>query len=374
MPSIVPSAAVVSAAPPAAVVAGAADPSAPGISASIEGGSAGFAALLLGQMAAELNAFGKTAGQALGTSQEGDIADAESLATDASATPTDPALILASIGLAPLPADAAAAGTPRDNDLAAAILQGKEGRAAGAASLLPDTHGRSAAPGSDAAEAALSAQTPVGTAANEQAGLTTSASLPAATEPAKLAGFEQKLAEATTAASATGDTAAAAAHAPAQQPAAHRSVETARIDTPLRQESWPAEFGQKVVWLATHDKQTAQITLNPPDLGPIEISLNLKNDQAQAVFSSPHAEVREAIETAIPRLREMFAGVGIDLGQANVNAESFRQAQEGIQERQQGSGNARSNDSRDGSGTAGTVAVTRQAAGISGRGLVDTFA
>jgi flagellar hook-length control protein FliK len=97
------------------------------------------------------------------------------------------------------------------------------------------------------------------------------------------------------------------------------------IPTPVRDQNWAADFGQKIVWLATNDKQLAQLTLNPPQMGPIEISLSLDKGNATASFVSANAEVRDAIETAMPRLREMFASAGIALGQTNVSAESFRQ-------------------------------------------------
>lgn len=97
------------------------------------------------------------------------------------------------------------------------------------------------------------------------------------------------------------------------------------IPTPVRDQNWAADFGQKIVWLATNDKQVAQLTLNPPQMGPIEISLSLDKGSATASFVSANAEVRDAIETAMPRLREMFASAGINLGQTNVSAESFRQ-------------------------------------------------
>lgn len=100
------------------------------------------------------------------------------------------------------------------------------------------------------------------------------------------------------------------------------------IETPVRHSAWANDFSQKIVWLASNDKQIAQITLNPPQMGPIEISLNMNKENASAFFVSPHAEIREAIETALPRLREMLAGVGIELGQANVSAESFKQQAE----------------------------------------------
>lgn len=107
---------------------------------------------------------------------------------------------------------------------------------------------------------------------------------------------------------------------------ANANVPSARVDTPLGDSRWHDDFGQKVVWLAKQEVQSAQISINPPNLGPIEISLKLGPDQATAVFTSPHADVREALEAALPRLREMFSGAGIQLGDAQVNAQSQQQA------------------------------------------------
>jgi flagellar hook-length control protein FliK len=100
------------------------------------------------------------------------------------------------------------------------------------------------------------------------------------------------------------------------------------IPTPVRDQNWTNDFSQKVVWLAGSDKQSAQITLNPPQMGPIEISLSMDKGSATASFVSANAEVRDAIETAMPRLREMFASAGIELGQTNVGSQSFQQQAE----------------------------------------------
>ena len=64
-------------------------------------------------------------------------------------------------------------------------------------------------------------------------------------------------------------------------------------------------------------------------LGTVEITLKIDKDSANAHFVSANAEVRGAIETALPRLREMFASAGIDLGQVSVGGESFRQQSDG---------------------------------------------
>ena len=98
-----------------------------------------------------------------------------------------------------------------------------------------------------------------------------------------------------------------------------------RISTPLHAEAWPQQFGEKVVWMAKNDQQTAQININPPQLGPVQITLSLSGDQATAVFASPHAEVRQAIESSLPQLREMLSSAGINLGDANVGANLAQQ-------------------------------------------------
>ena len=108
--------------------------------------------------------------------------------------------------------------------------------------------------------------------------------------------------------------------------ASAQSVAKTVIETPVHDRGWQEAFSQKIVWLAGNERQSAQITLNPPQMGPIEIALNIDKGNATASFVSANADVRESIEMALPRLREMFAGIGLELGQANVSEESFRQA------------------------------------------------
>ena len=131
----------------------------------------------------------------------------------------------------------------------------------------------------------------------------------------------------------------AAAASPAIGPAsaAHKTTLDTRIGAP----AWDGEFAHKVVWLATRQQQVAELHLNPPHLGPVEVMLTIGNDQgpqqpqqASAQFTSPHSAVREAIEAALPRLREMMADNGIALGNVTVSAESFQQqAEAGRQDR-----------------------------------------
>jgi flagellar hook-length control protein FliK len=58
------------------------------------------------------------------------------------------------------------------------------------------------------------------------------------------------------------------------------------LQTALRDPAWASEFGQKLLWFASNEKQLAQLTLHPPQLGSIEITLNLDKDSAKAIISS----------------------------------------------------------------------------------------
>ena len=121
-------------------------------------------------------------------------------------------------------------------------------------------------------------------------------------------------------------------------------------------------------WMAAGAQQTASLTLNPPNLGPLQIVLNLTNDQATASFFTAQPEVRQALEAAFPRLREMMSEVGIQLGQATVSAETPRQHD--TAERQAQRSATPLAVANDAANSHAAPLLVRQF----GRGLVDTFA
>lgn len=123
-----------------------------------------------------------------------------------------------------------------------------------------------------------------------------------------------------------GDFAASlATHAANHAGIRHENQIAKDIETPIHDERWVQGFGERMVWMARNDQQSAQININPPQLGPLQITLKLNGDQATASFVSPHTEVRQVIEDAMPRLRELLAGAGIQLGQTNVGAQMAQQ-------------------------------------------------
>ncbi|MEW6764470.1 MAG: flagellar hook-length control protein FliK [Pseudomonadota bacterium] len=93
--------------------------------------------------------------------------------------------------------------------------------------------------------------------------------------------------------------------------------------------------GQRVMLMVGREMQGARIELNPVDLGPMEINLQLRGNEATVHFGAAHALTREAIEAAIPRLRDLLAEQGYTQVNVNVgqqqgqNAQAFNQSGQG---------------------------------------------
>lgn len=270
--------------------------------------------------------------------------------------PLDPSILAAMIGMPPLPLAATQgqnSGNPaseeRGSSISGDILSALAGRTAPApeepniqsmAKGIPD----------------IASTRPVLDAEHQLAGLTSEAANIAADSPAN------------SGSASNFDTALSNATLQQEKVAAKQSM----VSTPLTSEAWPKQFGEKIVWLARNDQQTAQININPPQLGPIQITLNLNGDQASAIFASPHAEVRQAIEAAMPQLKEMLSSAGISLGDANVSANLAQQSPDNpflaANKNQSGHENAILPANENAASTGVSQVLQR------GRGLVDLFA
>lgn len=96
------------------------------------------------------------------------------------------------------------------------------------------------------------------------------------------------------------------------------------LSTPLGNNGWAEEFSQKISWMSTQQSQVAELHLNPPNLGPLDVVLRISDNQATALFASPHGAVRDAVENALPKLRELLADNGIMLGNTTISDQSPR--------------------------------------------------
>jgi flagellar hook-length control protein FliK len=168
------------------------------------------------------------------------------------------------------------------------------------------------------------------------------------------------------------------------QPAAMEAVQAAagaadKLSARVGTDAWENQVGQKVVYMVGSEEQTASLTLNPPDLGPMQVVLSVTNDQASVTFSANQEEVRQALEDALPRLREMMSQSGIALGNATVNAgmPDGRQAQTQDQPARSGGGFGNGNRRDDDKGITAADTATRpvtRTTMLGDRGMVDTFA
>jgi len=133
---------------------------------------------------------------------------------------------------------------------------------------------------------------------------------------------------------------------------------------------WDQAISQKVMWMVGAGEQSASLTLNPPDMGPLQVVIHVHNDQADTTFISDNAEVRQALQDGMANLRDKMNESGIQLGQANVS--SGGQSQQAFQQAAQSRMAAQANNNgapvvADKVGTANTMVRVAN-------GLVDTFA
>lgn len=86
----------------------------------------------------------------------------------------------------------------------------------------------------------------------------------------------------------------------------------------LHGDDFAETVGSRLTWMAEQKIGHAHIRINPAELGPVEIRMRLDGDRVHADFSSGQAEVRQALESSLPRLRDMLAAQGFSLGHAGV--------------------------------------------------------
>lgn len=163
---------------------------------------------------------------------------------------------------------------------------------------------------------------------------------------------------------------------PAARPAQPAAV-TASLEVPMGEASWERGLGEKILWMAGRSSQSASIQLNPRHLGPIDIQLSLQHDQASVTFSAQHAVVRDALEAAIPRLREMFADnnlqlVNVDVGQREHGGNP--ELAQPFHDRSAGDGSGSGDRMREGDGRQAEEPGPGQPGIRLGRGILDDYA
>ncbi|MEB8255839.1 flagellar hook length control protein FliK [Enterobacter asburiae] len=106
------------------------------------------------------------------------------------------------------------------------------------------------------------------------------------------------------------------------------------LSQPLGTHEWQQSLSQHITLFTKQGQQTAELRLHPEDLGQVQISLKLDDNQAQLQMVSAHSHVRAALEAALPVLRTSLAENGIQLAQSSVSSETFAGQQQSSSQQQ----------------------------------------
>ena len=138
------------------------------------------------------------------------------------------------------------------------------------------------------------------------------------------------------------------------------SANLVELKPPVSSPDWGPALNQRVTWMVANSLQNASITVNPPNLGPLEINIQTDQNKTNVQFIVSSSEVRQAIQDAIPSLSKMLENSGLQLGQANINSRSHSQNRE----------NARTDTQ-----IKNIEAISNQveSASIQGQGLINTY-
>lgn len=146
-------------------------------------------------------------------------------------------------------------------------------------------------------------------------------SLPAlpAAEPKKATPDELRPAAAT--APSLGDAPIAAPIAAALADTGASAPAPLAVAVPVGSAGWADDVAQKVAHVIRLRHETAELHVQPENLGPIGIRITMDGDQAFVQLTAAHAATREALENALPLLRDMLAHQGLNLGDAAVGGD-----------------------------------------------------
>jgi len=151
----------------------------------------------------------------------------------------------------------------------------------------------------------------------------------------------------------------------------------ADLTRPVGEKGWDRGLGDRILWMVGRSIQSASLHVTPPRLGPVEIQLSMHQDQASVSFITHNNAVKEALEAAIPRLREMFSDsnlqlVNVDVGQREAGGQ--RALAEGFNGQQDSPGNDRNLSGGRTEQQEEDVSPHESSQGISGLGLLDDYA
>ncbi|MGZ2499153.1 flagellar hook-length control protein FliK [Ralstonia sp. 151470066-2] len=147
--------------------------------------------------------------------------------------------------------------------------------------------------------------------------------------------------------------------------------------------AWPQSMASQLAFMQVHRQSSAELQLNPAELGGLHVKLDVDNGAVNASFVCQHQAVAELVQDSMPRLRDAMQQGGMQLAQTTVSTGDFSQQQgawQGASAQGNGSGSGSGGSgSRYGSNAQGRADITSTVAAAPQRasghdGAIDTFA
>jgi flagellar hook-length control protein FliK len=140
---------------------------------------------------------------------------------------------------------------------------------------------------------------------------------------------------------------------------------------PLPSPRFADEVGARLQWIAEQQGGEATLRISPEGLGPVEIRMKLDGDRVELGFTATQQDTRQALQDALPKLRDMLAQQGLQLGQADVG---HKHAQSSNDDASKSAKGFAGDDEGDGIVSAVPVREAHVLIGRGGRGVVDLYA
>ncbi|WP_162046857.1 flagellar hook-length control protein FliK [Vibrio taketomensis] len=87
------------------------------------------------------------------------------------------------------------------------------------------------------------------------------------------------------------------------------------------------QLAERVQMMMSKNLKNIDIRLDPPELGRMQIRMNMNGDNASVHFTVANQQARDIVEQAMPRLREMLAQQGMQLSDSSVHQQASGQQQ-----------------------------------------------
>jgi flagellar hook-length control protein FliK len=112
---------------------------------------------------------------------------------------------------------------------------------------------------------------------------------------------------------------------PASSSSAAAPVPTVSVHADVDSADFPQGVADKVSLAVDNGWSSAKLSVNPPQLGPIELQIAVQGAHAQVAMSTHSAVTREALESSVPHLRDMLNSQGFTQVSVDISQRSFQE-------------------------------------------------